>query len=80
MPAPKRRKSSCVQWISSAEMARIVDRRAQSVLKISGDKFISNRAKGKYASLDADDCPGIVELALLAPRVKGKTSRARKKS
>jgi hypothetical protein len=81
MPTTKRRRpSACIQWISSKEMAKIVDSRSRSVLNISGKAFIRNRKNGKYAKLDADDCPGIVELALLAPAVKGTGSIARKKS
>jgi hypothetical protein len=68
-----------VQWISSKEMASIVDRRSRAVLKISGEKFIRNRANGEYASLDSNDCPGIVELALIAPAPK-EAQVARKRS
>lgn len=60
-----------VKWVSSKQMASIVDERSRAVLQISGSKFIRNRAHGKYASLDANDCPGIVELALIAPTPKG---------
>jgi hypothetical protein len=70
MSSVKHAKIDGVQWISSKRMASIVDRRSQAVLNISGDKFVRNRARGKYASLDADDCPGIVELALIAPAPK----------
>jgi hypothetical protein len=80
MPAPNRHKSSCIQWISSDEMAEIVDSRSRAVLRISGKSFMRNRKKGKYAKLDADACPGIVELALLAPATKGARSIARKDS
>ena len=80
MPLPKSPKSHGIRWISDNAMAKIIDRRAKNVLNISGRTFVRNRERGEYASLDADECPGIVELALIAPRAKGKTTRARKKS
>jgi hypothetical protein len=80
MPTAKRKPSGCVQWISSKKMAKLLDKRSRSILNISGKTFIRNHKKGKYASLDADDCPGIVELALLAPAGKRAGTIARKKS
>jgi hypothetical protein len=80
MPSPKRKKTSCIQWLSPAEMAEVLDSRSRSVLNISGKSFMRNRKKGKYDKLDADACPGIVELALLAPSAKGARSIARKDS
>lgn len=80
MPLPESTRSPGVQWISDSAMAKIIDRRAKNVLNISGKTFVRNRKRGKYASLDADECPGIIELALIAPKAKGKTTRARKKS
>jgi hypothetical protein len=67
-----------IRWITKNEMVSIVDRRARSVLKISGKTFISRRNKGAYAKLDADQCPGIIELVLLAPSKKVANLRARK--
>jgi len=74
----KRANIAGVEWVSPKQMSMIVNRRSQAVLKISGDKFARNRANGKYASLDADDCPGIIELALIAPAPK-EARRARKR-
>jgi len=62
-------------------MAEILDSRSRAVLRISGKSFMRKRKKGEYAKLDADACPGIVELALLAPSTeKGARSIARKNS
>ena len=70
MPVLKSPKSS-IRWISSKEMAKIIDSRARAVLRVSGKTFVRRRMNGKYAKLDADACPGIVELALIAPAIKG---------
>jgi hypothetical protein len=72
-------KSGCVRWISDKTMASIVNKRAQAVLGVSGKKFIRKRKAGAYATLDADECPGIIELALLVPSVKAANSGARKR-
>jgi hypothetical protein len=66
-----------VKWVSDRQMATIVDQRSRDVLKISGKRFMRNRADGKYAALDADACPGIVELALIAPEPRAKLKGAR---
>jgi len=76
MPATKKK----IQWITQGEMESLVDKRARAVLKVSGKTFIRNRKRGDYVKLDADKCPGIVELALLSPGDKVATSRARKNS
>ena len=68
--APKK-----IRWISKSQMDSIVDKRARSVLNISGKTFISRRNSGAFAKLDEDQCPGIVELALLAPSPKGPRAR-----
>jgi hypothetical protein len=67
-----------IRWITKDEMVSIVNKRARSVLNISGKEFIRNRNSGAYAKLDADQCPGIIELALLAPSSKVAKTRARK--
>jgi hypothetical protein len=67
-----------IRWITRNEMVSIVNKRARSVLNISGKEFVRNRDSGAYAKLDADQCPGIVELALLAPSKKATQTRARK--
>ena len=77
---PVKTKTAGVRWISHKDMAGIVDKHARAVLSISGAKFTRNRKRGDYASLDADECPGIIELALIAPSVNQKGTRARKKS
>ena len=74
MAAPAKK----IRWITKNEMVSIVNKRARSVLNISGREFIRKRKSGAYAKLDADQCPGIVELALLAPSNKAAKPRARK--
>jgi hypothetical protein len=60
-------KKNGVKWISRSEVNTIVDAHAQRVLGVSGEKFISNWKAGKYRKLDSDACPGVIELALIAP-------------
>jgi hypothetical protein len=67
-----------IRWITKDEMASIVNKRARAVLKMSGREFIRKRNSGDFAKLDADQCPGIIELALLAPEKKVPKPRARK--
>jgi len=79
MPALKPKKSGVV-WISHREAAEIVDDRARRVLGISGKQFIAGWKAGKYRKLDSDDCPGVIDLALLAPlprRARVRTNRKR---
>jgi len=69
-----------VRWITRREVATIVDAHAQRVLGVSGEKFISNWKAGKYRKLDSDACPGVIELALIAPlprRARGGKNRKR---
>lgn len=67
-----------VRWVSTSEMKSIVDKRARTVLNVSGQTFLRNRKKGMYAELDADSCPGIIELTLIAPSTKVASTRGRK--
>lgn len=66
MPHLKPKKPG-VRWMTRREVDAIVDKRARSVLGISGQKFVENWKSGKYRKLDSDDCPGVIELALMAP-------------
>ena len=71
------------RWITRREADAIVDAHAQRVLGVSREVFISNWKAGKYRKLDSDDCPGVIELALLAPlprRARGRknTKRSRR--
>ncbi len=71
------------RWITRREADAIVDAHAQRVLGVSGEVFISNWKAGKYRKLDSDDCPGVIELTLLAPlprRARGRknTKRSRR--
>ena len=56
-----------VLWITRHEATVMIDSHARRVLGISAQKFISNWKAGKYRKLDSDECPGVTELALLAP-------------
>jgi hypothetical protein len=80
MRAINKSKISGVRWVSDQEMASIVDKRARAVLNISGPTFTKRRRRGEYKKLDTDTCPGIVELALLAPSVKNGKARGGKNS
>jgi len=73
MPATKPK--SGVRWITRREAAVMVDSHAQRVLGISAKKFISNWKAGKYRKLDSDACPGVTELALLAPLPRQMSAR-----
>lgn len=68
-----------VKWITRREATAMVDSHAKCVLGISAQKFISNWKAGKYRKLDSDECPGVVELAMLAPlprrAIGGKVSK-----
>ncbi|MGC2109005.1 MAG: hypothetical protein WA655_05770 [Candidatus Korobacteraceae bacterium] len=80
MPALKPKKSG-VTWISHHEARAIVDDQAQRVLGISAKKFIAGWKAGKYRKLDSDDCPGVIELALLAPLPRrARVGKKRKRS
>jgi hypothetical protein len=59
--------TSGAKWVNRREMATIVDAHARRVLGVSGQVFISKWKAGKYRTLDSDACPGVIELALLAP-------------
>ena len=61
------KKRSGVKWITRNEAAEMVDSHARRVLGISAEKFVENWKAGKYRKLDSDECPGVVELAMLAP-------------
>ena len=63
----KKAATTRVKWINREQAAAIVDAHAQRVLGVSGQRFISEWKAGKYRTLDSDACPGVIELALLAP-------------
>lgn len=79
MPQANTARRVKVRWVSDREMESIVEKRARTVLNVSKATFVKNRKSGKYAELDAGDCPGIVELALLAPSAEVAQGRAGKK-
>ena len=67
-----------VRWVTRHEANEMLEARARRVLNIGAKEFISRWRSGKYRNMDADTCPGVIELALLAPLPKIK--RGRKKS
>jgi hypothetical protein len=74
----KKRVVAGVKWVNRREAAAIVDAQAQRVLGVSGQVFISKWKAGRYRKLDSDACPGVIELALLAPlpmRASGRKNR-----
>jgi hypothetical protein len=76
----KKLTKSGAKWVNRREMAAIVDAHARRVLGVSGQVFISKWKAGKYRKLDSDACPGVIELALLAPlprRARGRKKRER---
>lgn len=81
MPARKR-KTVEVKWVDKHEFASMVDKRARRVLGVSANTFITRWKRGSYRKLDADTCPGVVELAILAPlpRTKGARSNSKGRS
>jgi len=81
MPKAKKSARTEIRWISKNEAHAIVDSIAQRVLKISGDRFVAEWKAGKHRKLDSDACPGVIELALLAPLPRSSSVRnVRKRS
>jgi len=76
----KKSATSGVKWVTRREVTTIVDAQAQRVLGVSGKKFISNWKAGKYRKLDSDACPGVIELALIAPLPRRTSGRKSKRS
>jgi hypothetical protein len=76
MPAlAKKRKITEVKWVDKREFDAMVDSRAKRVLGISGKQFINRWKNGRYRKLDTDTCPGVIELAILAPLPRRKSGR-----
>jgi len=74
MPA-KKQKLVEVKWATKSEFNSMVESRARRVLNISATQFINRWKQGKYRELDSDTCPGVVELAILAPLPRKKSAR-----
>jgi len=70
-----KKKPVAVKWVSKDEFDAMVDSRARRVLGISAKQFVAGWNKGRYRKLDADTCPGAVELAILAPLPRRKRGR-----
>lgn len=77
MPAVKPKQT--VKWITRREANVIVDAHARRVLGISGEKFVEKWKAGKFRKMDSDDCPGVIELALLAPLPRQPIGRKNRK-
>jgi hypothetical protein len=74
MPAANRKKkASEIKWVSKDEFSAMVDSRAKRVLGISAKEFLTRWKNGRYRKLDTDTCPGVIELALLAPLPRRKS-------
>lgn len=83
MPKIKKTNRIQIRWIDKHEAKSIVDSTAQRVLGISGDRFVAEWKAGKHRKLDSGACPGVIELALLAPlprssRVRNVRKRGRR--
>jgi hypothetical protein len=75
----KKRKMIGIKWLTKNETRKIIHARAKRVLGISGRDFVVNLRNGDYKKLDSDTCPGIIELALLAPEPKKSSGRKNRK-
>lgn len=75
----KKRKMIGIRWLTKKDTRKIIHARAKRVLGISGKKFVVNLRNGDYKKLDSDTCPGIIELALLAPESKKTSGRKNRK-
>jgi hypothetical protein len=75
MSTAKKKRAALVRWVSKDEFSSMVDSRARRVLGISARQFVSRWNKGQYRKLDSDTCPGVVELAILAPIPRTKRGR-----
>lgn len=75
MPAKRKKTIVGIKWATKKEFSEMVDARARNVLGISAASFISRWKSGRYRKLDSDTCPGVIELALLAPLPRQKSAR-----
>ena len=57
-------------WLDRSAGAALVESHAQRVLGISTDEFVRRWRAGRYRGLDSDECPGLMELAMIAPITK----------
>ena len=64
-----------VRWVTHREAKAMIETRAKRVLNIGTKEFVKRWNSGKYRKMDADKCPGVIELALLAPLPKIKRGR-----
>lgn len=60
-----------IEWVSTREMNRLVDSRAQRVFGISGKDFRKKFAAGKLGRKSLDGTAGTVELATLCSFTDG---------
>lgn len=71
----KKNKMVAIKWASKSEFNLMVESRARRVLNISAKQFINGWKQGRYRTLDSDTCPGVIELAILAPLPRKKRAR-----
>jgi hypothetical protein len=79
VPAVKKNKTIEVRWISKNEFRKVLDTKAKRVLNVTADQFITRWKAGRYRKLDTDTCPGVIELAILAPLPRLKSGRKNSK-
>jgi hypothetical protein len=75
----KKRNEVEVHWVNRTEFNTMVDAKAKRVLGISAKQFVTRWKAGRYRKLDTDTCPGVIELALLAPLPRRKSGRKKSK-
>lgn len=77
MRVAKNVKRGGIKWVTRDQAMALLDARARRVLNISGAEFVTRWKAGEFKNIDSGDCPGVIELALLAPKLR--KSRGRKK-
>lgn len=75
MPVAKKTKSSVIDWVSGAQAFALFDARARRVLNMSGTEFMEKWKAGKFKNMDSGNCPGVIGVALLAPKSGDKRGR-----
>lgn len=79
MPVLKRVKHDAIKWVTRDQAMALLDARARRVLNMSGSEFATKWKAGEFRNLDSGDCPGVIELALLAPRSRKLHGRKKQK-
>lgn len=79
MPVAKKNRTHGTKWVTRLQAKAVLDARARRVLNISGDEFIAKWNAGEFRKMDSGDCPGVIELALLAPKTGKLRARSKQK-